>query len=116
MYWYLSMVQAHGEERYKCETLEEMTQKFIPDEKQNFSCWIRIDQNEGNGILNLEGSTFRVRGFRFGSSCPEAFRKSRFRRITVLVSGLLLYCFPDKNLLQMVLYEVFESHQFGINE
>ena len=44
---YFSMVQTHGTERYNCETLEVLTRKFIPNEKRNFTCWIRIEQDKG---------------------------------------------------------------------
>ena len=44
------MVEGHGTERYNCDTLEDLTRKFIPNEKRNFSCWIRIKQNEGRDI------------------------------------------------------------------
>ena len=41
------MVQAHGTERYNCDTLEDLTRKFIPNEKRNFTCWIRVEQDKG---------------------------------------------------------------------
>ena len=65
---YFSMVQAHGTERYNCDTLEDLTRKFIPNEKQNFSCWIRIKQDKGRDIkprlINIIQSLVRSSHFR----------------------------------------------------
>ena len=87
------MVQAHGKERYNCDTLEDLTQKFIPNQKQNFSCWIRNDQNEGKGIssflyrrlyrpYSIECVGIRLNGLS-GYSYTESFANGALRRIRI---------------------------------
>lgn len=77
---HFSMVQAHGTERYNCDTLEDLTRKFIPNEKRNFTCWIRMQEDKGRDTKsNL--TTMTDPWFVYPSS--DLFSNGALRRIRI---------------------------------